>query len=294
MTVSRHDQGSSSPIQTIHNVEAATSDLLRDALCSEYTLEFQFDRRPDLQSREALRDCVRNILEVVYDPEEFERDTWEDRARVLIEDGLGPHFSVATDNGHRVGVWTAPDTLLVLWLTPLEGGWLSVNHWHPDSLTSGFWSDRIGEVHPGLTCLYSYRDDDGAYYDLHRTPGSAEEVATSIVRFAEQLDLFGAERLLLPMLLRSFETEGILREVYVDMLPSTDNPGYELSACGLGLTHGVAQNLRDRGYASVDAETAAQWLERIEAYARDTDTVPRERDDLDKLIEYIERVAREQ
>ena len=212
-----------------------------------------FSEPVPLDVRRRVTDTVRAAIVGRYDIDD-EATEWVDDlvdetgwqgVRATIDDALAPCFSGRPDGGdaYHSGVWVDAHTFLhveldaLTWVRPGRTSWaqqwVSLSHWHPGSMTSGSWSDELllagPPGGPGVLVALSAKDEDGLYWALAPRPDDAPGAARAVEGFVTGTYLCGAEAHLLPLLAHGFPCDGSAAEFSVDLLPGTDNPGYEIS-----------------------------------------------------------------
>jgi len=162
--------------------------------------------------------------------------------RVTIDETLAPSFAGRPDGLEtwHCGLWADAQTFVHLdlfgidteWSTIVDWTqqWAGITHWHPESWTSGLWSDRLFVVASRCLVEHRYLDEDGHYLSLAPMPDSPQRIARTIDDFIGTVQLMGAEKWLLTLLALGFPTDGSADEFPVGYLPGSDDPGYEVSS----------------------------------------------------------------
>jgi hypothetical protein len=213
-----------------------------------------------LRAVKVRNDCSEDGLDWVDDL--VDESGWQG-VRATVDDALAPHFAGHPDGTdvQHCGVWTDERTFLHLeldWLryrysssATWSTTWVDVDHWHPNSMTSGSWSDDLSLVDPGRGpgVLLGRRrfDEDGEYYTVEPLPTDPEEVAGRVAEFATSSQLCGAEDHLLSLLAHGFPMDGSANAFRVDLFEDTDNPGYEISQVRIEPPADVREHLVRRG-----------------------------------------------
>ena len=223
----------------------------REAVLDSFVIVF--DAPVPIEVRERLTTTVLDSIRSFYTAEwgacEWTDDLVEETGwqgvRVTIDPALGPCFAGSEESGDRrhSGVWADDRTFLHVEVSGLSYGdwrpsswhttWADLAHWHPNSMTSGSWSDHLVLVDPagGAAVLVGLRhmDEDGVYYSLSPRSPDAATTAHSVAEFIAHSDIGGVSEHLVPLLAHGFPADGSASEFRIDLLPDGHNPGYEIS-----------------------------------------------------------------
>ncbi len=227
--------------------ELLANDPVRD------TFAIVFDAPVPDTVRERVTATVREAIQA-YIAATWETPEWTDDlvvesgwkgVRAQVDPALAPCFAGGDEEAEvrRAGVWADERTFVCVEIADLEHPgvrgrswgtrWVRLAHWHPNSMTSGSWSDELFHVDAGagapVLVGIRYMDEDGAYYSVSPCSPDPAINARTVVDFIEATWIGGVQDQLVPLIAHGFPADGSAPEFRVDLLPGGDNPGYELS-----------------------------------------------------------------
>ena len=247
---------------------------------------------PDVRERvnSVLLDRIR-AEQAQYDPtvdwiDDLVDETGWQGVRATIDPALTPCLSVRPDDGDadisHCAFWADDRTFVHLELDQLLFGWggrnttrwtrrwVSINHWHPGSMTSGSWSDELIAIDlgdgPVALLEVRYADEDRHYWTVSPLPDGTDDSARAIAGFLSGRGLFGFEDVVLGLIAHGLPVDGTAGEFLVDrVVEDSWNPGYEISELLVQPPDDVLAALRTIG--RLDADGARTLLERITSCA---------------------------
>ncbi len=283
------------PVRIDAGTEEELVELLRALLDHEPVLDsfaVVFDAPVPETVRERVTTTAREAIQAyiatrwgscVWTDDLVDESGWQG-VRAQVDPALAPCFAGADEQGDRrhVGVWADERTFVcvdissldsVAWRTPQTSWgrtWVLLSHSHPGSMTSGSWSDELFHVDPGagapVLVGVQHMDEDGVYFSVSPTSPDAATSARLVADFIESVGLFGVQGHLVPLIAHGFPADGSAPGFPIDLLPSANNEGYELSTLLVAPPDDVRAALDELG--RLDAAGARTLRDAIHAGVR--------------------------
>jgi len=264
---------------------------------NEPWLTFTFEPAPSAANRKSITNAALRAFQAEGEDGEQWVDLdegWEGE-RVSFDKKFQPGFSQYLEEVYEecvAGFWYDEQTFLFIKFDLTEifdfdrvGGRSTahVSHWHPDSRTSGSWSNQYVIVTSRLAVSWCSNDEDGCYVQFEQVDAAAPAAEAAALDSAVLgWYLYGAEdRLLDGYFLDVFESGCI-----DNLVGSSENPGYTIEDFGLYAEREVLKELKLR-HPTPTKEEAAAWLEEF----GDLDDLPEECSDspvVEKLLEIVD------
>lgn len=231
-----------SPTEAAQDLTAALSPYLdpdSELFATQPTLLYiKCDKTPEAEERSFLVDYITHTVLSMSD------GWWVDAVgecwiaiNVKMREDFGPSASYrAEEEDVAVAVfWIDKDTLVLASIRDLSRpptgiAHVCVGHWHPDSRTSGWYSDFYALLDDHLALGVRLADEEGYFVTFERYDASSPSTKARALNDAVlNWDLFGAESSLLSAYFAGF------RGGIIDYLEG-DNPGYEIEEIDVSIS----------------------------------------------------------